>query len=78
MDIVLKYIFYDEKIFDFDIYAGEAGYQGYLKNEERIREYVRADASRILLDYADILCYDNDGTPGDYMEWTYVSVYHIG
>jgi hypothetical protein len=46
-----------------DIYAGEAGYQGYLKNE-KIREYVRADASRILFDYADILCYDNDGTPG--------------
>lgn len=41
-------------------FKGEIGYQGYLKNE-RIREYVRADESRILFDYADILCYDNDG-----------------
>jgi len=38
----------------------EIGYQGYLKNE-RIREYVKADKSRILFDYADILCYDDNG-----------------
>ncbi len=42
-------------------FRGEIGYQGYLKNE-RIREYVRADDSRILFDYADILSYDDDGT----------------
>jgi len=41
-------------------FRGEKGYQGYLKNE-RIREYVRADESRILFDYADILSYDDDG-----------------
>ncbi len=41
-------------------FRGEKGYQGYLKNE-RIRDYVRADESRILFDYADILSYDNDG-----------------
>jgi hypothetical protein len=41
-------------------FRGEKGYQGYLKNE-RIREYVRADGSRILFDYADILSYDDDG-----------------
>lgn len=40
---------------------GETGYQGYLKHEH-IRKYVRADASRILFDYADILCYDANGT----------------
>ena len=45
-----------------DIYTGEAGYQGYLKYE-RIRDYVNANPSRILFDYADILCYDDDGTP---------------
>lgn len=42
-------------------FRGEIGYQGYLKNE-KIREYVRADDSRILFDYADILSYDDDGT----------------
>ena len=30
---------------------------------QRIRDYVAADATRILFDYADILCYDNNGTP---------------
>ena len=42
-------------------YAGESGYQGYLKHEY-IRNYVKDDASRILFDYADILCYDDDGS----------------
>jgi hypothetical protein len=28
-----------------------------------VREYVAADSTRILFDYADILCYDNNGTP---------------
>ncbi len=43
-----------------DHYDGEAGYQGYLK-DERIRNYVKADPNRILFDWADILCY-NDGS----------------
>jgi len=43
-----------------EYFRGEKGYQGYLKNE-RIREYARADQSRILFDYADILSYDNNG-----------------
>jgi len=43
-----------------DTYKGEAGYQGHLKYE-RIREYVRADSTRILFDYADILCHDDNG-----------------
>ena len=42
-------------------YSDEAMYQNYLK-WEHIREYVKADPSRILFDYADILCYDDDGT----------------
>ena len=43
-------------------YGGETAYQGYLK-DEHIRDYVLANSTRILFDYADILCYDNDGTP---------------
>jgi hypothetical protein len=42
-------------------YFDESGYQGHLKLEY-IRNYVKADPSRILFDYADILCYDDDGT----------------
>ena len=37
-------------------------YQGYLKYKQ-IRDYVAAHPATILFDYADILCYDNDGTP---------------
>ena len=40
----------------------EEGYQRFLKHEY-IRNYVKANFSRILFDYADILCYDDDGTP---------------
>ncbi len=43
-----------------DGYTGESGYQRYLKHE-RIRQYVRADGTRILFDYGDILCYSNGG-----------------
>ena len=43
-------------------YTPEKGYVAYLKHE-RIRDYVKANPARILFDYADILCYDNDGTP---------------
>ena len=39
-------------------YKGEAGYQASLKHQ-RIRDYVLADPTRILFDYADILCYDD-------------------
>ncbi len=42
-------------------WKGECGYQGHLKHEA-IRSYVRANTSRILFDYADILCYNDDGT----------------
>lgn len=42
-------------------WSGENGYQGHLKHEA-IRAYVRAESSRILFDYADILCYDNNGS----------------
>ena len=40
---------------------GEGGWQGHIKHEA-IRNYVRADPSRILFDYADILCHDDDGS----------------
>ncbi len=39
-------------------YKNEAGYQASLKHQ-RIRDYVKADPSLILFDYADILCYDD-------------------
>jgi len=42
-------------------WIGECGYQGHLKHEA-IRSYVKANTSRILFDYADILCYNDDGT----------------
>jgi len=45
-----------------DGYSGESGYQRHLKHEH-IRQYVKADASRILLDYADILAYNDNGVP---------------
>lgn len=55
---------YSTKVFfttgSVDIYNGESGYQGYLKYQ-RIRDFVAADPSRILFDYADILCYDDNG-----------------
>jgi hypothetical protein len=38
----------------------ESGYQAFLKHEY-IRNYVKMDSSRILFDYADILCYDDNG-----------------
>jgi hypothetical protein len=56
---------YDTKVFfttgPVDGADGENGYQLYLK-QEYIRNYVKADQSRILFDYADILCFDPDGT----------------
>jgi hypothetical protein len=44
-------------------FTGERGYQAHLKHEY-IRNYVKSDSTLILFDYADILCWDNDGTPG--------------
>jgi hypothetical protein len=41
--------------------TGEAAYQGQVKHDY-IRNYVKANSSRILFDYADILAYDNNGT----------------
>jgi hypothetical protein len=56
---------YDTKVFfttgPVDIVTGDAGYQNHLKMEA-IRNYVKADPSRILFDYADILCYDDNGS----------------
>lgn len=43
-----------------DSFTGENGYQQHLKYQ-KIREYVASDANRILFDYADILCYDDNG-----------------
>jgi hypothetical protein len=51
-----------------DGYSGESGYQRHLKHEH-IRAYVRADGSRILFDYADILCWGDAGTE-NVQTWT--------
>lgn len=48
----------------------EDGYQGYLKFEH-IRDYVAADATRILFDYADILCYDDGSSTPNTATYTY-------
>jgi hypothetical protein len=45
-----------------DGYTGESGYQRYLKHQY-IRAFVQANPARILFDYSDILCNDDDGTP---------------
>ena len=50
-----------------DNYVYEIGYQCYLK-WEHIRSYVLADPTRILFDYADILCYDDNGSETTW-EW---------
>jgi len=42
------------------LYVDEAGYQAHIKHEY-IRNYVKADPTRILFDYADILVHDDDG-----------------
>jgi len=56
-------------------WVGEAAYQGHLKHE-LIRAYVMADSTRILFDYADILCHDDDGnlTTRTWNDNTYPSI----
>jgi len=44
-----------------DYGSDESRYQAHIKHEY-IRNYVRNDPSRILFDYADILCHDDNGT----------------
>ena len=48
--------------------TGESGYQRQLKNEH-IRQHVLADQTRILFDYADILCYSDAGAFNE-VSWT--------
>lgn len=53
----------------------ENGYQGHLKHEQ-IRKYVKSDSTRILFDYADILCYDDNGllTTMNWNGYTYPAI----
>ena len=44
-----------------NVYNSEQGYNASV-NWTKIRNYVAADSTRILFDYADILCHDDDGT----------------
>jgi hypothetical protein len=55
-----------------DNYKGEQGYQAFLKHEH-IRSFVKADPTRILFDYADILCYDDNGNSNT-ESWTFDGV----
>jgi hypothetical protein len=48
--------------------TGESGYQRHVKHEH-IRQYVQADGTRILFDYADILCYSDGGAVNE-LSWT--------
>jgi len=55
---------YSTKIFfttgTVDFYTGQIGYEQHQKYEQ-IRTYVNNSDNLILFDYADILCYDNNG-----------------
>ena len=42
-------------------YSGAFGYNNYARYKQ-IRDFVKADSTRILFDYADILSWDDDGT----------------
>jgi hypothetical protein len=44
-----------------DGYSGEGGYINHVRYES-VRDFVKANSSRVLFDYADILCWDNNGT----------------
>ncbi len=46
----------------------EQGYQRYIKHQ-RMREWVLQDSSRVLFDYADILCYNDDGSGPNTNAW---------
>jgi hypothetical protein len=48
--------------------TGEMGYNKYLLYEA-IRNYVDGNSTRILFDYADILCYDDDGSGPNTATW---------
>jgi len=62
-NIPTKVFFTTGPVDDYSDYFGlETMYQATLKYQH-IRNYVLADAGRILFDYADILCYDDNGTP---------------
>ncbi|MBI5537050.1 MAG: hypothetical protein HY898_30290 [Deltaproteobacteria bacterium] len=52
-----------------DGYTGESGYQRHLKHEH-IRTYVKGDSTRILFDYADILCWDDNATAPNTTTWS--------
>ncbi len=49
--------------------TGEVGYNKYLAYEA-IRDYVVLDETRILFDYADILCYDDDSETPNTTTWS--------
>ncbi|MBE0673433.1 MAG: hypothetical protein IH591_02110, partial [Bacteroidales bacterium] len=73
---------YDTKVIfttgvaDSVIYYGEPSYQRYVKNEY-MRNYVKADPSRVLLDYEDIVCYDDGSTVPHTAVWSYEGVNYV-
>ncbi|HBE40447.1 MAG TPA: hypothetical protein DDW27_04465 [Bacteroidales bacterium] len=58
-----------------DDYSGLYGYNNHLRWKQ-IRDYVALDASRILFDYADILCWSNSGvqTTQTHNTYTYPAI----
>jgi hypothetical protein len=74
LDATEQYIAYDSQtktVFTtgpMEAAGSENGYQRYLKHEY-IRNYVKADSSRILFDYADIISY-NDSDELNTESWT--------
>jgi len=58
-----------------DDYSGLYGYNNYLRWEQ-IRDYVALDETRILFDYADILCWSNSGVQSTqtYNTYTYPAI----
>lgn len=61
-------IFFTTGPVDANENLNENGYQRFLKHE-RIRNYVNSDSRRILFDYGDILCYNNNGDRHE-VTWT--------
>ncbi len=58
-----------------DDYSGLYGYNNHLRWEQ-IRDYVALDETRILFDYADILCWSNSGVQSTqtYKNYTYPAI----
>ena len=62
-------VFFTTGTVDGSTATGETGYEKYL-GYKQIRDSVRANSTRILFDYADILCYDDDSETPNTTTWS--------